>query len=60
MADFIVAGIILLVVIAAISYIAKAKRRGVKCIGCPAAGQCAHHKNGTSIKGACGCHEDTE
>lgn len=44
MADYIIAGIIILVVIAAVAYIVKEKKRGVKCIGCPMAGQCTQHK----------------
>ena len=41
MADLIVGGILLVIVGAAIFYIVKAKKKGIKCIGCPAAGQCA-------------------
>lgn len=41
MADLIVGGILLVIVGAAIVYIVKAKKKGIKCIGCPAAGQCA-------------------
>ena len=44
MADLIVGGILLVIVGAAIVYIVKAKKKGIKCIGCPAAGQCAHCK----------------
>ena len=48
--------IIVLVVVAilgmAIAYIRKAKKSGVKCIGCPAAGQCKH--NSTSDGCSCG------
>lgn len=38
----------------AVAYIVKAKRSGVKCIGCSAGGQCAH-KNGKASDGGCGC-----
>ncbi len=41
MADLIVVGIVLVIVSVAIAYIIKEKKKGVKCIGCPAAGQCA-------------------
>ena len=35
----------------AIAYIVRAKKRGAKCIGCPAAGSCG------AKKGSCsGCH----
>lgn len=41
MADMIVVGIVLVIVGLAIAYIVKEKKKGVKCIGCPAAGQCS-------------------
>ena len=48
MADIIAALIVLACVGGAIAYIIKAKKKGVKCIGCPAAAQCAH-------KNSCNC-----
>ena len=45
--------VLLLIIGAAIAYIVKAKKKGVKCIGCPAAGSCAQ-KNKSSECG-CGC-----
>ena len=50
MADIIVIGIVLFVVGAAVRYIVKQKKKGVKCIGCPAAGSCskAHGKGNCS------------
>lgn len=57
MADFFV-GIILLVIIGgAVFYIVKAKKRGVKCIGCPAAGNCPSQKSG-SVGCDCGCQTE--
>lgn len=60
--------LILLLVIAAIiglavAYIVREKKRGVRCIGCPAAGSCPHcsgakHKANSAAAGgkhACGC-----
>ena len=44
MADFIVVVIVLAVVAAAVAYIIKEKKKGVKCIGCPAAGTCGSHQ----------------
>lgn len=41
MTNFIVAGIVLLIVGVAIGYIIKEKKRGVKCIGCPAGANCS-------------------
>jgi hypothetical protein len=46
--DFILIGILLVVVGLAVFYVVRAKKKGVKCIGCPNAGKCA------SCKGACG------
>lgn len=58
MADLIIAVIVLIIVGAAASYIIKAKKTGVKCIGCPAAGKCCGKNAGHSECG-CGCHSDT-
>jgi hypothetical protein len=46
--DFILIGILLVVVGLAVFYVVRAKKKGVKCIGCPNAGKCA------SCNGACG------
>ena len=40
MADIIALIIIAAIVAAAVAYIVKAKRSGVKCVGCPAGGSC--------------------
>ena len=50
MMNVIVAGMILMIFGAAVTYIYKEKKRGVKGIGCPSAGAC-HKRN-------CGCHSD--
>ena len=34
---------LILIVFFAVRYIVKAKKRGVKCIGCPYADCCSHH-----------------
>lgn len=52
MTDFILVAILAAIVAAASLYIYKAKKRGVKCIGCPEGGNCS----GT----CCGCHTDAE
>ncbi len=44
MDDIIVVGIILLIVALALIYIIRAKKRGQKCIGCPASKSCASKK----------------
>ncbi len=54
MADFIVVMILLVIIGMAVVYIIKAKKQGVKCIGCPAAGKCAGAKGGNS---KCNCKE---
>ncbi|MBR2948787.1 MAG: FeoB-associated Cys-rich membrane protein [Lachnospiraceae bacterium] len=46
MADLIVILILLIIIGAAIVFIVREKKRGVKCIGCPAAGQCARKSCG--------------
>lgn len=57
MADFIVVVIVLALVAAAVIYIIKEKKRGTKCIGCPAEGGCPHRMNGND--GCSGnCHTD--
>lgn len=53
MADLIIVAVILIIVGAAIAYIVKEKRKGTKCIGCPAAGACSGN-----ACGSCACHSD--
>ena len=44
----------------AIVYIVRTKRRGVKCIGCPAGGTCGQSKGGScgGCNGGCGCGKE--
>lgn len=51
MANLVVGGILLLAVGAAAAYMIKAKKSGVKCIGCPSGGCCS------GSKGCCPCAE---
>ena len=54
MSNFIVVAIIAVVVGAAIRYIIKEKKRGVKCIGCPDGCTCAAKEAGNvSCCGGC-------
>ena len=53
MADFIVGGILVVLVGAAIAYIVKEKKKGTVCIGCPSAGTCGV-KNHPGTSG-CSC-----
>ena len=63
MADFIILAIVLVILAFAIRYIVKAKKSGVKCIGCPSGSTCSHGQNGSgcncgcSGEGTCGCNE---
>lgn len=59
MTDFIVIGILIITIGAAIIYIVKEKKKGTKCIGCPAARNCSSKNNGCS-GGCSSCHSNTE
>lgn len=65
MADFIVMAILMVCVGAAVIYIIKEKKKGTKCIGCPAAGTCSRKHSGdtgcscgSAGESSCGCHTD--
>jgi len=63
MTDWIIAIVLLLIIGGAVLYIRKAKRSGVKCIGCPESASCAGNCAGNcraSCKGNCECHSDTQ
>lgn len=68
MVDFIVVAILVLILGAAITYIVRAKKRGVKCIGCPDGEACSRAQEKASgcsggcggCGGSCGCHTDIE
>ena len=64
MANFLVIVILLVIIGASIAYIVKEKKRGVKCIGCPAAGSCSHNCQGSGCSNhdehTCSCHSDTK
>ncbi len=53
MDNFIVIGIILVVVALAVFYIVKAKKNGTKCIGCPDSKNCSNKENGCSCCSSC-------
>lgn len=43
----------------AIAYIVKSKKKGVKCIGCPAAGNCSSKQHYQNLEpGGCSCHSE--
>lgn len=54
MADYIIGAVLLVILGVAVVYIVKAKKSGVKCIGCPAGGSCAC-KSGSQSEGRCSC-----
>ena len=56
MTDYVVIGIILIIIGLAAGYIVKAKKRGIKCIGCPMAGKCAGKPEGEFANNVCSCH----
>ena len=59
MADLVIGIVLLIIIGGAVCYIVKTKRRGVKCIGCPAAGNCPS-ENGGNTDCSCGCQPDTK
>lgn len=57
MVDLIVAIVLLVIIGVAGIYIWKAKKKGVKCIGCPSAAQCSGKCSG-KMCASCSCHSD--
>ena len=55
MDNLIIIGISLVIVGAAIHYIWKEKKNGVRCVGCPSSGHCMVNTYG-EVKGKCDCH----
>ena len=51
MIDIIVGAVLVILVGAAIAYIIREKKKGVACVGCPAAGTCSAKKH----PGSSGC-----
>ncbi|MBR5472949.1 MAG: FeoB-associated Cys-rich membrane protein [Clostridia bacterium] len=47
-ADYIVLGIIVIILVAIIIYLVRQKKKGVKCIGCPYGGKCSSCNGGCS------------
>ncbi len=50
MTDIIIIVVLVLILGAALTYMRKEKKRGVKCIGCPDAEACAKRRNGESCQ----------
>ncbi len=58
MADVIVIAVVLFAVCLAAGYIIRAKKKGAKCIGCPASGSCSN-KGSACESESCSCqHHD--
>ena len=54
-ADFVVAAVILAIVGISVAYIVNAKKKGVRCVGCPDGGKCSGNCGGGSCgSGSCG------
>ncbi len=58
MTDFILFAVLAAIIAAASLYIYKAKKRGVKCIGCPSGCSCSGKDAGAGS--CCGCQTDME
>ena len=59
MANLIIIVVLLIIIIGASVYVIKAKKKGVKCIGCPAGGNCPS-KNGGASGCSCGGQSNTK
>lgn len=65
MVDLIIVAVVLIIIGAAAAYIIKAKKSGVKCIGCPSGSSCSGSCTSCSVDSeenatcSCGCHTDT-
>lgn len=57
MTDFIVMGIVLIILGVAVAYIVKSKKSGAKCIGCPDGCSCSNKSQETSGC-SCGCQSE--
>ena len=56
MINVIIALVIVAIIGAAIAYIVRAKKKGAKCIGCPASGECCSVRKATDSQDTgCGC-----
>ncbi len=54
--DFVVIAIVAVLVGLALAYIIKAKKKGVKCIGCPSSGKCSSCNHCGDDGPSCSCH----
>ena len=59
MIDFIVVAILVVVVGAALAYIIKSRKNGIKCVGCPEAKNCCSCGHTEDTVSPCGCGSDS-
>lgn len=52
--DFILIGVIALIIVLAAFYVIRAKKKGVKCIGCPSGCGCSENGDKMQKSGGCG------
>ena len=55
MTDIVAALVLIAVLAAAVAYIVRQKRAGVKCIGCSAGRECTERAKAAQAAGGCGC-----
>ena len=58
--DFIIVAIVVAILGLAILYVRRAKKKGVKCIGCPDGGKCSGNCAGCSGCGGCAAAQKTK
>ena len=56
--DLIIVAILILIIGSAMTYIIRAKKRGVKCIGCSAGSKCPGCSSNTSCGGCQSCNTE--
>ena len=54
MTNLIILAVVAVILLVVIRYLVKAKRRGVKCVGCPHAKSCGSNTGHTCGCGVCG------
>ena len=59
MTDILIVAVLVIIIGSAAVYVIKAKKSGVKCIGCPSGATCGQNGGGCSgCGGGCHCHEE--
>ena len=55
MTDIVAALVLIAILAAAVAYIVRQKRAGVKCVGCAVGRECAERAKASQAAGGCGC-----